>query len=217
MIKKNLSISIYILIIIFFSLNTYSDEENRDETLFKSLVTNAVKISAHITINTAELIASEAAEKELNKFRKGEHDGSPVVYSELSSETRELFEGAYYKQLNEHLMNELIQWYGGEIPGNNGLFSQSQTYRIFDTGDFIWGITDGIDLADVIGSITYYVRASTKDGVIHFEGLNKMSLSSYSGQNYLRHDLVNNPHAGAFKTAVQVFRWQVAIPLEFRK
>ena len=192
-------------------------EQNGEPTWFNSLTTNAVKISAYITIYTAEIVASDAAEKELKKFRTGEHNGNPALYLETSDETHELFEGDYYQQLSQYLMSELAAWYGGEIPIDNGLFYQSNTFRVFNVGDLFHELTDGIDLADVIGSMTYYVRASTKNGVVYFEGVNKMSLESYSGQNYLKHGLVSNPKNGAFRTTTQVFKWQIVIPTEFRK
>jgi hypothetical protein len=208
---------IYFCCFSLVSTSALSFEQDNEKSLINTLTTNVVKISAHITIFSAEIIASKAAEKELKKFRVGEHNGEPTVYLETSSETKELFAGRYYKQLNLHLMKELVDWYDGKIPLDGGLFSQSNTFRVFGAGDFIWEISDGIDLADIIGSITYYVSASTRNGIIYFQGVNKMSLQSYSGQNYLRHGLVINPQAGSFKSTSQVFKWQVEIPVEFRK
>jgi len=179
--------------------------------------TKAIKLPAQISIYIAEMIASDAAEKELAKFRSGQHDGTPTFYSVDSKGNKELFNGDYYQELTQHLIEQLGLWYGGKIPHDNGLFSQSNTFRVFSPSDAIWQFSDGIDMNDIIGTFTYYVRITTNNGIIHFQGTNKISLESYSGENYLRHGLVNNPDVGPFSSTTQIFEWQIEIPLEYRK
>lgn len=193
------------------------NHQANDNNVFGSLTEETIKASAHISIYTAEIFASDAAEKELNKFRTGEHDGTPTIFSETSIESKELFEGKYYQELTEHLVKEMAKWYQGKIPDSGGLFSQTNTFRVFSPNDALWEITDGIDLADIIGTFTYYTRATTKDGTICFTGVNKLSLESYSGENYLGHGLVNNPELGPLSSTAQVFEWQVQIPEKYRK
>lgn len=183
--------------------------------VFSSLAEETIKASAHISIYTAEIFASDAAEKELNKFRTGEHDGTPAVFSETSIESEELFEGKYYQELNEHLVEEMAKWYQGKIPNSGGLFSQANTFRVFSPNDALWEISDGIDLADIIGTFTYFIRATTNHGIIYFTGVNKLSLESYSGENYLGHGLVNNPELGPLSSIAQVFKWRVVIPEKY--
>lgn len=188
-----------------------------DSNVFGSLVEGTIKTSAHISIYTAEIFASDAAEKELNKFRTGNHDGTPAIFSETSVESVELFKGKYYLELTEHLVEQMAKWYQGKIPGSGGLFSQANTFRVFSPNDALWEFTNGIDMADIIGTFTYFIRATTKDGNIYFTGVNKLSLESYSGENYLGHGLVNNPELGPLSSTAQVFKWQVEIPEKYRE
>jgi hypothetical protein len=188
-----------------------------DGSFFGPLTEEAIKASAHVSIYTAEIFASDAAEKELKKFRSGEHDGTPAIFSENSIQSKELFEGKYYQELTDHLVTEIAKWYQGKIPHSDGLFSQSNTFRVFAPNDALREISDGIDLADIIGTFTYYIRATTQDGCIYFTGVNKLSLESYSGENYLGHGLVNNPNLGALSSTAQVFKWSVIIPEKYRK
>ena len=111
----------------------------------------------------------------------------------------------------------MAKWYRGKIPSSDGLFSQANTFRIFSPNDALWEFADGIDMADIIGTFTYFIRATTKDGSIFFTGINKLSLESYSGENYLGHGLVNNPELGPLSSTAQVFEWQVEIPEKYRK
>jgi len=190
--------------------------ENKQRAINR-IASGLIRIPAHISIFSAELIASEAAEKELEKFRRGEHDGAPIEFAIDSPATKELLAGRYYQELTQHLIKETARWYGGKIPHSNGLFSQANTYRSFGGKDFLNEIIDGIDMADIIGSITYYVRVTTQDGFLYFHAINKMSLDSYAGENYFEHDLVNNPESGAFTSTAQVFNWRVEIPEKYRQ
>ncbi|TQV72803.1 hypothetical protein FLL45_15145 [Aliikangiella marina] len=176
-----------------------------------------IKASAHLTIFSAELIATESAEKELEKFRTGIHDDLPVVFDIDSIESQELLNGSYYQELSKHLTEALADWYGGSIPDNNGLFMQANSYRVFGGKDFLREIVDGIDMADIIGSITYYVRVSTHKGEIYFQGTNVMSFESYSGENYFGANWVNNPIEGPFRSTTQVFNWKIPIPTQYRR
>jgi hypothetical protein len=198
--------------------NPGNNAPDKNETSsLKTLTNSVIKASAHISIFSAELIASDAAEKELTKFRTGNHQGNPKVFSNDSVATKELFNGTYYQELTDHLVEELANWYKGKIPESGGLFSQANTFRVFAPSDALWEFTDGIDMADIIGTFTYYVRATTSDGMIYFQGVNKISLESYSGENYLGHGLVNNPKLGPLSSTAQVFKWQIEIPEKYRK
>ena len=200
------------------TVDTLEKKSRSEESgLIKSIATNAAKISAYISIFSVELVASDAAEIELNKFRSGEHDALPIVYPVDSDESAELLKGSYYQELTQHLVVELARWYGWKIPHSGGLFTQADTFRVFDWSDFLTEIVDGVDMADIIGSITYYVRVTTLEGKIYFHTINKMSLESFSGENYFRHGLVNNPQEDAFKSTTQIFHWSTPIPAEYRQ
>ena len=194
--------------------NKLQDSNQKDTDTLLELI---IKASAHLTLFTAELFASDAAEKELEKFRTGKHDDLPVLFTVDSAESVELLEGKYYRELTSHLTEQLAEWYGGRIPDCNGLFLQTNSYRVFGGIDFLTEIIDGIDLADIIGSMTYYVRVSTHEGIIYFQGTNVTSFESYSGENYFGFDWVDNPHQGSFRSTTQVFNWKMPIPDQYRQ
>jgi len=184
--------------------------------LSKKIATQSVKAPASFTIYFAEIFASEDAEFELAQFRTGEHNDIPSIYGENTEGLKELVAGSYYQELSEFLIAQMADWYDGTIPENQGIFMQSDAFRPFGPSDAFWEMLDGIDMADIIGSITHKVRMSTKDGYIHFMAVNDMSLESYAGENYLRHGLVDNPESGRFRSTTQVFLWKLPIPKRFR-
>jgi len=188
---------------------------SQSENILENITTKLSKSSAHISIYAVELIASDLARKELEKFRTGKHDGVPSFYYYQSQGQKELLDGAYYQELTKHLILELAKWYNGKIPSSNGLFMQSNSFRIFSPQDAVIQVMDGIDLDDIIGTFTYYIRVTTNNGIIYFSGINKISLESYSGENYLRHGLVDNPEIGALSSTTQIFEWQVNIPKKY--
>jgi len=213
-------ISYLLLVVIIQSTHLLANErpiETERPSIITSIANSTAKMSAKLSINLAELIASDAAKAQLKKFRTGSHTGAPKVYEYDSLETKELFEGDYYQELNEHLVTELAQWYDNKIPVDNGLFMQGNTFRVFSPNDAIIEMLDGIDLADITGTFTYHIRATTKNGIIYFMGINQISLESYSGENYLRHGLVNNPDTGPFSSTTLVYRWQHPIPEHYKQ
>lgn len=173
------------------------------------------KHSACITLWTAEIIASEDAEKTLMNFRTGEHNGLPQVFEHDSLAMKELMKASYYQQVIDYLVRALADWYQGEIPHSGAVFNQAYPFRVFGGSDFISGIVDGIDMSDIIGSITYYAHLTTDEGVIYIRLTNVMSLESYSGANYFKHRFINNPIKGAFSSTHQVLLWQLPIPKEY--
>jgi len=176
-----------------------------------------VQLSAHITIPVAEVIASDSATRELHAFRTGEHDGTPIVYAKNSQGVSELLEANYYQELTDFLIDEMALWYGGNIPPSNALFQEGYKFRIFAPSDAVIEMLDGIDMADIIGSMTYSVRVTSSDGILNFHAVNVMSLGSYAGENYLGYQALKNPSNGSFQPRVQVFQWQKAIPTKYVK
>ena len=183
----------------------------------ETLLTSIVQLSAHLTIPVAEVIASDAASIELNAFRTGQHDGIPSIYAHNSEGVSELLAGNYYQELSGYLIDNMANWYGGYIPANDGLFREGQRFRVFTPVDAIYEIIDGVGMADVIGSITYSVRVTSAEGKLNFFAINAMSLGSYAGENYLGYDAIASPDSGPFRPRVQVFQWQLDIPVKYRK
>ena len=216
---KNLRLQIIIFLFLYspIALSKKEIQNTNKVSCFKNLVNNATKASARLNLYLAEFIASESAKNHLNQFRLGKHDGSPKIYTSESQQTKELFHGHYYQELTEHLVEEVANWYGNKIPANNALFMQGNTFRIFSPTDAFIEMLNGIDLADITGTFTYHIRATTKDGYIHFTGVNQMSLESYSGENYLRHGMVTNPDIGPLSSTTQVYKWKVIIPEKYRQ
>ena len=196
-----------------------SDDPSTEKTQSfpNKVATQSVKAPASFTIYLAEIFASEDAETELRRFRTGEHDDTPSVYNQNSRGLKELVAGNYYIELSNFLISQMANWYGETIPNNNGLFLQSDPFRPFGPSDAFWEMLGGIDMADVIGSITHKVRMSTQDGHIYFLATNDMSLESYAGENYLRHGLIDNPESGKFRSTTQVFLWRLPIPKKYRE
>ncbi len=85
-------------------------------------------------------------------------------------------------------------------------------YRSFGLLDAYQESKNGIDIADVVGSFSERVSVSISNGFATFEGRNKTTLQSFSGQNILRHDKIVNPTSGRFATHTQIYRWRVPIP-----
>ena len=75
---------------------------------------------------------------------------------------------------------------------------------------------DGIQIGDVVGTFTSGISVTARNGMLNFEATNSMSLQSYSGENLLRHGLVQNPQSGPFSNKYQTFRWSAPIPLRLR-
>lgn len=171
--------------------------------------------SACVSLYLAEIIASQPAEFELTQFRRGDNVHAVNLYLADSQALQELLAGDYYQELVDYLVLALADWYQGKIPAEGGVFMQAVPYRVFGGKDFLWELVDGIDMADIVGSITYYARLTTENGMITIELTNVMSLESYAGSNYFRHNLVENPKQGAFSSTYQIFRWQLPIPLKY--
>ncbi|MCW9000021.1 MAG: hypothetical protein OQK04_15025 [Kangiellaceae bacterium] len=163
----------------------------------------------------AELIASPEAEKELENFRKGATDSRTSIHRNNSKATQQLLNGKYYQELSSFLIAQMAKWYGGQIPSDDALFQQAYTFRPFGGMDALVEISDGIDMADIIGSITYHVRISSKNGNLLFMAVNKMSLESFAGSHYFNHSLVDNPKTGNFISTAQGFEWVQPIPENF--
>ena len=103
----------------------------------------------------------------------------------------------------------------GKFPSDGALFQQSYTFRPFGGFDALREISDGIDMADIIGSITYHIRISSKRGELQFMSVNKMSLESFAGSHYFNHSLVENPTEGDFISTAQGFEWFQPIPAKY--
>jgi hypothetical protein len=169
-----------------------------------------------MTIPLAEIIASEDAAKTLHRFHSGDHDDSAQIFGHNSQATQELLRSPYYQKLIEVSVKEMARWYGGRIPQNGALFQQGNSFRIFDGRDFAREIVDGVDMADIIGSISYYLRCASYNGQLYFVLVNRMSLSSFAAANYLQHQLVSEARTGAYRPTTQVFLWQQPIPQQYR-
>lgn len=211
-VSKPTALFLLLLIELQFQHGYYGQNSHTDDA-HNSFFTGIIKFSAHITIPLAEIIASDAAAIELNKFRTGEHDGLPILYTPTDQATKELLQGAYYQELTQYLIAAMNRWYGGKIPTDGGLYTHSDTFRVFAGHDAFLEMINGIDVADIIGSFTYYIRLTTSSGKINFHAVNVMSLSSYAGERYFQHDMVTDPDRGAFKSRVQIFQWQTDIPV----
>ena len=159
---------------------------------------------------------SKSAREILNDFMRGSGD-AVRTYGSDSSEVKELFSGytgRYFNKEMEGAIDFMAKKYDGAIP--NGGTLTNYKYSNFGPIDGAYGLLDGVQIGDVVGTFTSGISVVAKDGQLYFQATNKMSLESFSGNNILRHDLVKNPTAGPFSTKVQVFNWIVPNPLPYK-
>ena len=104
--------------------------------------------------------------------------------------------------------------YNGTIPDGGTLTNYK--YANFGPIDGAYGLLDGVQMGDVVGTFTSGVNITAKDGQLYFQATNNMSLESFSGNNIVRHNLVKNPQEGAFSTKVQIFKWVAPIPDQYK-
>jgi hypothetical protein len=154
----------------------------------------------------------------LKEFRDGTSknfsEDNPRFFGWNSSGSKELFSGLsgdYYRNITVAGLNQLAALNNGKIPITGAI--DVLNIPAYGKADYANGISDGINLGDVIGTFTKGVVAHAKpDGYVYFTGRNTMSLESFSGQNILRHNAVQNPISGRFSNTYQVIEWKVRIP-----
>ena len=90
----------------------------RKQTVEESggLIQSLTKMVAIPSLFFAELIATPQAEYELEKFRKGELNSRATIHRNDSTATRQLLDGKYYQELTQFLIEQMAEWYGGQIP-----------------------------------------------------------------------------------------------------
>ncbi|WP_233011211.1 hypothetical protein, partial [Rheinheimera faecalis] len=164
--------------------------------------------------------ASESASRELLKFR----DGVPGtnVYGVGSDGSNELIKSHYYQELSQHAVYHLNEYYQGDVPdGLTGVRLKdigAPSFRAYNPIDAIVDMTsDGITMPDVVGTMTYPIEMSTTNGMVVFRGINATTLQSFSGQNILKHNLVNEKSTGMMMTSKQIIEWAYPLPKGSKK
>ncbi len=156
---------------------------------------------------------TDLAAQLLTEWRDG-NGGARHFYGYDSDATRELFlgySGDYYRNITSLGISQLAS-------ANNGIIRDgSRLAKIRDIPDFsasdgAYGMRDGINVGDVIGTFTYGVSVEARGGYMYFTGRNAMSLGSFSAENRLQHGQVIDPTRGAFSTTYQTFQWRASIP-----
>lgn len=197
--------------------------DGKNKTALKRIATSATMVVAYPLVTAGAYVrpsitgyseTSESARYELLKFR----DGIPgtTVYQIGSDGSNELSKSDYYQELSQHVVTKLDQYYNGNIPDGltgikqRNIGAQFRPYNPKDAAiDFL---ADGIKMSDVVGSMTYGIEISTRNGMAVFKGVNAMTLQSFSGQNILKHNLVNNKSTGMMMTSKEVFEWEYPLP-----
>jgi hypothetical protein len=80
------------------------------------------------------------------------------------------------------------------------------------------GLLDGIQLPDVVGSLSEGLNATVSGSKIYFDAKNNTSLTSFNLGNILpftRGDVIT-PLSGPFSTVTQKFSWDIVIPPEYQ-
>ena len=156
---------------------------------------------------------TDLAAQLLTEWRDG-GDGARHFYGYDSDATRELFlgySGDYYRNITSLGISQLASANNGIIRDGSRLAS-IKNIPDFSGSDGAYGIRDGINVGDVIGTFTYGVSAESRGGYMYFTGKNAMSLGSFAVENRLQHGQVSNPTRGAFSNTYQTFQWRVPIP-----
>ena len=140
-------------------------------------------------------------------LREFDQMDNPEIFNELFSGPS----GEYFQSVQNSAVDYIVRKFDGNVPNDGVLLTKFS--RDFSPLDGLYGLSDGVQIGDVIGTFTsgVYVTA-VGGGVWMFEAGNKMTLSSFSGANVLNHDIIINPKVGQFSPKEQIFRWYIKAP-----
>lgn len=132
---------------------------------------------------------------------------NPEIFNEFSSGPS----GEYFQSIQKSAVDYIFRKFDGNVPNDGVLLTKFS--RDFSPLDGLYGLSDGVQIGDVIGTFTsgVYVTA-VGGGVWMFEAGNKITLSSFSGANVLNHDIIIDPKVGRFSPKEQIFRWYIKAP-----
>ena len=95
------------------------------------------------------------------------------------------------------------------------------TKAAFSPYDGLIGLEDGIQIGDVVGTMSKGWNLSIEKGFMHFRAMNSTTLTSYAGGNLLNHaglhSVVADPKAGPFSPVRQEFDFSLPIPKYLRR
>jgi hypothetical protein len=92
------------------------------------------------------------------------------------------------------------------------------TYRNFhqDPASAASGLSDGVHIGDVTGTMSQGWKAVVEGGRIYFTATNKMNLTSYAGGNLLSsigvRDYIKSPASGPLSPVVMEFKFDIPLP-----
>jgi len=195
--------------------------------MIQPVIQKTTEISANIMIGGAFLgeslnlvTISEPAKGILKSY----YGGDGQTHSEFnwnSAASIELYqESPYVQEMSQFLIEGMIAKYGNTIP-NNASFVEGEDgflFKNFSPIDGARGLGNGIHVGDVVGSFSKLVTVKVKDGYFYFTGFNKTSFGSFSGNNIIDHNLVENNDSdkGKFRDITQTFIWRVPVPKKYR-
>jgi hypothetical protein len=195
------------------------DAQREIDRLKRQGVQLGVRGTAYV-LTTAAInnpFTSDLAAQLLTEWRDGTSQG-PHFFGWNSAGSRELFvgySGDYYRNITQLGISQLTSRGGGAVV--DGMRIRVTRIPDFTEADGAYGMRDGINVGDVIGTFTYGVSAQVRSGFIYFRGENAMSLGSFAAENRLQHGQVSNPTRGRFSTTRQTFEWRVPVPSNLRR
>lgn len=176
----------------------------------------------------------------LENFLKGVPDpAGGTVYRVGSAGSNEVRDSAYGKELHQHVQAKIAARNAGIIPDGDYLellptevggkvdrennLRRFEPYRSAGITEFVRSFGNDVNLMDVIGSFTLPIKVTVKDGVITYQGVNKMGLRSFAAQNFrsligLGGGVVDlDAGSGELATTTQIVYFQVPVALNYRR
>ena len=207
----------------------YSDPTNRsdptgqcppvNQTTDCDLPQMAAEVSAAVAIDAAlqapDAVVSTAAKGIMSSFRNGE--GDVQEFGPESQETQELTQSAYMQGVQNSLIDQFAAANGGVIPEGTQFTGLGPD---FGPSDYAADLANGVQVSDVVGTMTYPITVVANEGSLTFTGVNVTSLQSWSGQNFLGDRGIQlgieNPSSGPLSNSTQVYTWRAPIPAQYR-
>ena len=99
---------------------------------------------------------------------------------------------------------------------DNGYTVTTFAQRRYSPYDAVMGLEDGIQIGDVVGTMSKGWNLSVENGLLHFSATNATTLTSYAAGDLLSHagfgSLVVDPKSGPFSPVYQTFKFNTPIP-----
>jgi hypothetical protein len=208
---------------------TYNDPNNKSDPTGQCPPINtttdcdipqvAAEVSATVaiaaTLQASDELVSPAAKGIMSDFLQGE--GDDLAFGPESEAVAELTASGYMQDVQSSLTAQFAAANGGSIPEGAQFTGVGPD---FSPVDYAADLANGVQVSDVVGTMTYPITVVASQGSLTFTGVNVTSLQSWSGQNFLGDRGIQlgieNPSSGPLSNRTQVFTWRAPIPAQYR-